>query len=255
MKFFHVILCGIGLAAVLADESTAPPPVITAARVATAPRAWLGLQVSKPDESIVAHLPSLPTGIGFVIRLVDKDGPADAAGLRVFDVLWKMDDQMLVNEGQLAALLRLSKPGDKVTLHGFRAGKPLEFVLKLGEAPPNSRMLPGEIVDQAILPGDPPQSPMRLVNIAEKRASYSTEDGRVEVLRAGDVHEIKITGPKGDTIYEGEIPVGGSLKEIPEGWRRRVHALTRGLEHALEGRVMTARQPRPRVVSPPGKNQ
>lgn len=255
MKMFHVILGGFGLALALAAEPTVPQPIPGPGRIAAAPRAWLGLQVSKPDESIVAQLPSLPPGIGFVVLFLDKDGPAEAAGLRVFDVLWKMGDQMLVNEGQLAALLRLSKPGDEITLHGFRAGKPLEVVVKLGEAPPSSRMLPGEIVDQAILPGDPPQSPMRLVNIAEKRASYSTEDGRVEVQRTGEVHEVRITGPEGDIIFEGEIPVGGSLKEIPEGWRRRVHALTRGLEHALEGRVMTARHPRPRVVSPPVKKQ
>lgn len=254
MKICQVILCGLGLAVVLAQEPPASPPVLTTARVASAPRAWLGLQVSKPDESIVAQLPSLPPGIGFVVRSLDKDGPAETAGLRVFDVLWKMGDQMLVNEGQLAALLRLSKPGDEVTLHGFRAGKPLEVSLKLGESPRTSRVLPGDLVDQAILPCDS-QSPMRVVNIAEKRASYSTEDGRVEVLRNGELHEIKISGPKGEVIYEGQIPVDGSLKEIPEGWRRRVHALTRGLEHALEGRVMSARQPRPRVVSPPVKKQ
>jgi S1-C subfamily serine protease len=79
-----------------------------------APRAWLGFHVSKPDESITAHLPALPPGIGFVIRLLGVGGPAENAGLRNFDVLWKFEDQMLVNEGQLAALLRLRKPGDEV---------------------------------------------------------------------------------------------------------------------------------------------
>ena len=89
------------------------------------PRAWLGLEVSKPDETITAHLPDLPQGIGFVIRSIEKGGPAETAGLRDLDVICKFNDQLLVNESQLAALLRLANPGEEVKLTGFRAGKPL----------------------------------------------------------------------------------------------------------------------------------
>ncbi len=100
-----------------ADAVIAPQP---------APRAWLGLRVAKPDKSITVHVPSLPPGIGFVVISTDEGGPARAAGIREYDLLWKLGDQMLVNEAQLAALLRLSKPGDEVVLSGFRGGKPLE---------------------------------------------------------------------------------------------------------------------------------
>ena len=97
-----------------------------------APQAWLGLKVSKPDETITAHVPSLPPGIGFVVKSIDEGGPAQAAGLTEFDLLWKFGDQMLVNEAQLATLLRLSKPGEEVVISGFRGGKPLEVKLNLG---------------------------------------------------------------------------------------------------------------------------
>ena len=71
-----------------------------------------------------------------MVRSIEKGGPAEAAGLKELDVLWKIGDQMLVNEGQLAALLRLSKPGDEIVLSGFRARQAdLEVKLKLGEAP------------------------------------------------------------------------------------------------------------------------
>ena len=153
---------------------------------ARAPHAWLGLRVAKPDESITAHVPSLPPGIGFVVKSIDEDGPAQAAGLAEFDILWKIGDQMLVNEAQLATLLRLSKPGEEVLISGFRGGKPLEVKLKLGEAPVLEKPFPGDMVESAILPGACP-GPMRLVNVADKTASFSNDEGRAVVRRDEDL--------------------------------------------------------------------
>jgi hypothetical protein len=227
---------------VMADETPAPPQ--------QAPRAWLGLKVAKPDATITAHLPSLPPGIGFVVRSIDADGPAHAAGLREFDILWKIGDQMLVNEGQMAALLRLAKPGDEIALAAFRGGKPLEVTAKLGEAPPLQRGIPDDWLDAALMPGEC-GGPMRVVNVSEKIATYANDEGRAEVRREGTVYLVKITGPDDSLIYEGELPSAGGLDQIPPSWKRRVYALRRGLDHALDSRLMPPRQPRPRVVPPP----
>lgn len=242
MKRLVVIACVLGHALASAAETPAP--------LQQAPRGWLGLEVSKPDESIIAHLPSLPPGIGFVVRSIDKDGPAAAAGLREFDIIWKIGDQMLVNEGQLAVLLRLSKPGDQLTLSGFRGGKPLELTIKLGEVPASKNRFPGDLLDAAILPGEC-GGPMRVVDVQGKLASYSTDDGRAEVRKEGMIYHVKIRGPKDEPVYDGKLPADGSLEAIPQDWRRRVLALRRGLDHALDNRMMPLRQPRPRVVPPP----
>jgi hypothetical protein len=236
-----------------------PPPQQTPAPPQTpplpalpqlAPRAWLGLKVAKPDASITAHLPSLPPGIGFVIRSVDAGGPADTAGLREFDILWKIGDQMLVNEGQMAALLRLAKPGDEISLGAFRGGKPLNVTAKLVEAPATVKGLPDAWVDSALLPGEC-GGPMRVVNVAEKLASYANDEGRAEVRREGTTYQVKITGPGDDIIYEGELSADAASDKIPASWKPRIHALRRGLDHALDSRIMPPRQPRPRVVPPP----
>lgn len=214
------------------------------------PRAWLGLEVSKPDPTITAHLPSLPPGIGFVVRTIDKDGPAAAAGLQELDIIWRIGDQMLINEGQLAVLLRLSKPGEEIKFAGFRSGKPLDFTLKLGEVPASKNAFPGNLLDAAILPVEC-GGPMRVVNVSEKTASYTTNDGRAEVRRDGPVYHVKINAPSGEIIHQGNLPPNGSLEQIPTLWQRRVEALRRGLDHALDGRITPSRQPRPRVVPPP----
>ncbi len=213
------------------------------------PRAWLGLELSKPDETITAHLPELPLGIGFVVRVIEKGGPAEAAGLRELDVLCKFNDQLLVNESQLAALLRLAQPGDGVKLTGFRAGKPLTIDLTLGESPARGAV-PPELLDQTLLPGEC-RGPMRVVNLAEKVASYSNDDGRLEVRKLDDGYQITIRDPKNAPVYEGRLPADGSVKDVPDAWRRRVYALRRGLDHQLENHAAGGAQPRPRVVQPP----
>lgn len=213
------------------------------------PRAWLGLEVSKPDETITAHLPDLPQGIGFVIRSIEKGGPAETAGLRDLDVICKFNDQLLVNESQLAALLRLANPGEEVKLTGFRAGKPLAATLKLGESPTRAGV-PSELLDQTLLPGEC-RGPMRVVNLAGKVATYSNEDGRLEVRKLDDGYEVLIRDPKNEPLYEGRLPADGSVKDVPDAWRRRVYALRRGLDHQLENHASGPVSPRPRVVQPP----
>jgi hypothetical protein len=220
---------------------------------ARAPHAWLGLRVAKPDESITAHVPSLPQGIGFVVKSIDEGGPAQTAGLLENDLIWKIGDQMLVNEAQLATLLRLSKPGEQIVITGFRGGKPLEVKLKLGEAPALQKPFSGEMIESAILPGVCP-GPMRLVNVADKTASFSAEQGRAEVRREGETYQVKINDLNDKVIFEGEIASDGELEKIPAEWRRRIHVLCRTLDQALEGGMLPQRQPRPRVVPPPGGN-
>ncbi len=242
MKRFFVIACVLCHALASADETPVPQQ--------EAPRGWLGLEVSKPDEGITAHVPSLPPGIGFVVRSIEKGGPAAVAGLREFDIIWKIGDQMLVNESQLATLLRLSKPGDELSLSGFRGGKPMELTIKLGEAPASINRFPGEMLEAAVLPGES-GGPMRVVDVQEKRATYSTAEGRAEVRKEETLYHVKIQGPKDEPIYDGKLPEDGNLEAVPHEWRRRVYALCRGLDHALDNRMMPLRQPRPRVVTPP----
>jgi hypothetical protein len=222
-------------------DKAAPAPAPAAAR-----SAWLGLRVVKPDETTTSHLPSLPPGIGFVVLSVDEGGPAEAAGLNALDVVWKFGDQMLVNEGQLAVLLGHREPGDEVVLSLFRSGRPMELTITLGDAPPKRSRFRGEIADAAILPGE--GGPMKVVNVGNRTASYSTEEGQAWIQREGDDYKVVVHGPDGKLVFEGKIPSGEELDTIPKEWRRRVCALRRGLDHALEGRMVPVRPPRPRVV-------
>ena len=195
-----------------------------------------------------AQIPALPQGTGFVIKGIDAGGPAEGGELRPLDVLWKMGDQILINEAQLATLLRLQKPGDEVGLSIFRAGQPRDIRMKLGDLPLGRDMLAGDLADLSILPGD--NGPMRVVNVDDRTASYSTSEGQAVMRKEGDVYLVTIKGPDDKLIFEGDVTTREAVDALPRSWQRRVFALRRGLDHAMEGRIVPVRPPRPRVVTP-----
>jgi hypothetical protein len=210
--------------------------------------AWLGLSVSKPDDITTTQLPALPPGIGFVVKEIAAGGPAEQAGVRRHDLLWKMGEQMLVNEGQLATLLRLAAPNDEVTLSVFREGKSLDLKVTLGvDKGGDSKVIRRRLVDSVIRPDD---GAMRIMDLEGKKAVVTDSRGSAEVTRRKDGDFIRIVETDGKVLYEGIVDEHPDLSNVPAGWRRQVYAMRRGLDHALNATPAPIRQPRPRIVMP-----
>ena len=119
------------------------------------PMAWGGTKekvtflgvATTPASEILADQLRLPRGTGLVVDYVRPDSPAAKAGARAHDILLRLDDQILVNPPQLAVLVRLHKPGDKVTLALLREGKEEKVAAELGETEmvvaPSPEFMPG----------------------------------------------------------------------------------------------------------------
>lgn len=90
---------------------------------------FLGVETSPVSATLTAQL-DLPSGSGLVVHIVVPDSPA-AGVLRPHDILLKFDDQILIEQRQLAVLLRQRKEGDEVTLTFVRAGKRESAKVKL----------------------------------------------------------------------------------------------------------------------------
>lgn len=208
--------------------------------------ARLGLTVSKPDLSTTSHLPSLPPGIGFVVSDVEKDGPADKAGIHKLDLIWKMDEQLLVNEGQLATLLRLANPGDEVTISLFREGKHLDLKLTLGTGKDDSAAIIEKMLNDSVNRKE--DGDLRIVNVEQKSAQVSNDNGTVEIHRTSDGDAVRIVNTEGELIFEATVKGKPELSLVPDGWRKEVCALRRGLDHATSAYPAPLRQPRPRIV-------
>lgn len=243
---FHIVL-GLVLGGLsLAQE---PAPIVVAREPVG--DAWLGLGVSKPDETTITHLPALPPGIGFVVTALDKEGPAKMAGVKEHDLLWKMNEQMLVNEGQLATLLRLAVPGDEVTVSVFRKGESIDLKVTLGETKGDNGEVIRQMLNDSVMRRD--DGAIRIVNVERKTATISNDRGNAEVSRVENGDAVRILDPNGEVIFEGVVNGRPELSNVPYKWRKQICAMRRSLDHALSAKAAPMRQPRPRIVPPPAE--
>jgi membrane-associated protease RseP (regulator of RpoE activity) len=93
---------------------------------------FLGVSVTPLPDSLRGRL-QLPAGIGMVVASVEPGSPAQQAGIQPNDALHKIDEQLLVNAEQLAALVRTFKPGREVRVTLVRGGKPTQVSVRLGQ--------------------------------------------------------------------------------------------------------------------------
>lgn len=73
--------------------------------------------------------------VGGLIAEVEADSPAAQAGLQTGDVVVRVDDSPIASGTDLAAAIRVRKPGDKVRLTVFRDGAEQEVTVTLGQSP------------------------------------------------------------------------------------------------------------------------
>jgi S1-C subfamily serine protease len=91
---------------------------------------YLGVETVAADDTLRAQL-KLPDGVGLAVKHVE--GPAKDAGVQQHDVLYKLNDQLLINTAQLVVLVRTFKPGDKVELTVIRQAQPVQLSATLVE--------------------------------------------------------------------------------------------------------------------------
>ena len=104
---------------------------------------FLGVETAPLSPTLVAQL-GLTDGYGLVVGQVVPDSPA-AGALKQHDILLKLDDQLLIEQRQLAVLIRNHKEGDEVTLTYLRGGKQATAKVTLTKHEvPKVTLLPGQ---------------------------------------------------------------------------------------------------------------
>jgi membrane-associated protease RseP (regulator of RpoE activity) len=94
--------------------------------------AYLGLTASPVTAALREQL-KLQKGFGMVVDFVEPGSPAEAAGIKRYDVLQNFNDQILIDSYQLAILIRSFKPGDEIKLTVLHQGQSQVVSAKLIE--------------------------------------------------------------------------------------------------------------------------
>lgn len=95
--------------------------------------AKLGVMVQEVNQGFADSF-KLESPEGALVATIEKNGPADKAGLKSGDVVRKLNGQSIVASGDLPAMLSIAKPGDKVALDVWREGKIVRINATLGNA-------------------------------------------------------------------------------------------------------------------------
>lgn len=87
-------------------------------------RGWMGLE---PDDLTPAERDAygLESDVGILLSDIYEGGPADAADLRVGDIIVEIDGERIYSQRQALLLVTAAQPGDRLELVGLRDG--IEF--------------------------------------------------------------------------------------------------------------------------------
>ncbi|MDD5334284.1 MAG: DegQ family serine endoprotease [Rhodoferax sp.] len=98
-----------------------------------ASHARLGVAIQQVNQTFADSF-QLDKPEGALVSSVDRDGPADKAGLKSGDVIRKVNGQPIVTSSDLPALIGNAMPGDQVSLEIWRQGKRETLSATLGDA-------------------------------------------------------------------------------------------------------------------------
>jgi hypothetical protein len=169
--------------------------------------------------------------------VTDEGLRKDSEGTEMHAVKVRAVQENNVRDEESGMVVRISEPREEFLLMpvgSFDLKKPLQTGM----------------VEAAAIPAEN-NGPLRVVDVAEKSADFTFEgEGKAVVTKDGDHYQVKIQGTKNEAIFEGCVTKEDALDSVPELWRKRVQVLCRTLDSALDGKLMSPREPKPRQAPP-----
>ncbi len=83
---------------------------------------FLGVELTPLTPELREHF-GVPKEVGVMIGGIEEDSPAAAAGLRVGDIITRIDDEEIRSAGRLARAVRHQEKGDVVAIEYWRDGR------------------------------------------------------------------------------------------------------------------------------------
>ncbi|WP_306603425.1 DegQ family serine endoprotease [Azonexus sp.] len=95
-------------------------------------RGRLGVVIQEVSKELAESL-GLSRPMGAVINSVERDGPAEKAGIEAGDVILKFDGKVVNNSADLPRMVAVTKPGSRATVQIWRKGKVRDVAVLVGQ--------------------------------------------------------------------------------------------------------------------------
>jgi len=117
----------------------------SAIKAQTQTESWLGVWIKNIPMALGNHLLSvLEKDQGVMVTNVSPDSPAGKAGILVYDIIAKFNDNAIFSQQQFTQLIQSTKPETKVKLSIIRQGKLIHQEVEL-EARPKQGIMPNRL--------------------------------------------------------------------------------------------------------------
>src|SRR5687768_12758495 len=140
-------------------------------------RGRIGLLIQEVTKELAESF-GLPKPSGALVASVQKDGPADKAGIEARDVILKFDGKTIDASADLPRIVGATKPGSKVQVQLWRNGSIKELTVTVDEIPPDEKP-----VGRASKRGKAPADTANRIGLslselsAEQKKQLETENG------------------------------------------------------------------------------
>jgi hypothetical protein len=165
----------------------------------------------------------LPSGVGLCVQHVLAGSPAETAGLQRYDVLHKLNDQLLINDPQFRVLLRTLRPGERIDLTFSRQAKPHTVTVQLGEKEvPLEELPPGELLRwllrpaSAVEPGD---------TAASFSASYEDDEHVLVLSTDAQGRHLLAKSKQGVVLFDNLVNTQEERSKVPDALRAKLKQL------------------------------
>jgi hypothetical protein len=224
----------------LVDVQIASIQDMTRSKITGAPVAqivdgtYLGLSTEPVTDALAQQL-KLDPGFGLTVQSIVPGSPAESAGIKKFDILTKLDDQMLITPVQLQTLIRSHKPDDEIKITLIHEGQTATLTAKLskGFSVKSPAML--EVPRMEWVPATPGSvkftpnaadaqtlSPSILtfdrLTINRPKSVLLRKVGTNEMILSGNQLEIDDQDHK--SIFSGSVETAEQRKAVPEEFQK-----------------------------------
>lgn len=159
-------------------------------------RGRIGVGIADVTKEIAEPL-GLPDDSGALVRSVSADGPAEAGGVQVGDIILVFDGREIDKASDLPRIVGNTKPGSKVSVTVWRRGERKTLTLTVGEMPSDQTQ-----VAEAERPADQPDANNALGLGVTRLTQERAQELRV---RAGVLIEL-VQGPAAEAgLREGDV--------------------------------------------------
>jgi S1-C subfamily serine protease len=115
---------------------------------------YIGTQIIDLNSQLGAYF-GVPNGEGVLVTEIEKDSPAEKAGLKAGDVIVAVDGKTVAESQDLVDLIGDKEKGDKVTISYYRRGAKAELPVEVEERDNTYGGMPGMSMGLPVMPNLP----------------------------------------------------------------------------------------------------